>query len=110
MFVKKEITLSTAKEMFKFKEAVDTHSEYTTDFEGFCNKVCESFERCFVYYDCGTPTIDYNFLDEGKVKVSLTYYAWHDSTIEGEIEKLVKEDLHIILKNVVSYIENKMKE
>ena len=105
--VKEEIILSTAKEMFKFQEATYTHSEYKTDFEDFCIKVCESFARSYVYYGAEIPSITYDFLEGGKVKVNLCYYPYY-GVIEDEVKDLVKEDLKAILKKVLEYINYKM--
>lgn len=105
--VKEEIILSTAKEMFKFQEAIYTHSEYKTDFEDFCIRVCESFARPYIYHGDERPAIIYDFLEGGKVKVNLCYYLYY-SVIEDEVEELVKEDLKAILKKVLEYINNKM--
>lgn len=105
--VKEEIILSTAKEMFKFQEATHTHSEYKTDFEDFCIEVCESFARSYVYYGAEKPSILYDFLEGGKVKVKLCYYSYY-SAIEDGVKELVKEDLKAILKKVLEYINYKM--
>lgn len=102
----RERILSTAEEMYLFNMTTYTNTELKTDFEDFCEEVCESFENCFIHYGAGGPDITFHILGGGKIKVVLTFYTYIRK--DHKEANVVEQEVNTILNNILKYIDEKM--